>query len=191
MGRSRRSSRSSRPDVVRLTPWVLGSGGLALGFAAWQLLAPQLRLAGAAQAGLALLLLGGAALLAWAWRRRGQRAAQAPAPRPAQARREFESQLLRAFEAQGYQIVPAGAGGPVDLALRRDRGTWLVHSRQWQADKLGIETLRELQAVVETRGAAGGFVICQGRFSREAQRFAAGSPLRLIDGPALAQLLSS
>jgi restriction system protein len=65
-----------------------------------------------------------------------------------------------------------------------------VHCRQWQADKLGIDAVRELHAALAIRGAAGGFVVCGGRFSREAQRFAAGTPLRLIDGAALALLLA-
>lgn len=184
MGRKR----SSRPELVRLTPWVIGSGAVALCVAGLQLVGDRASLGAAAPAVAALGLgLAGAALWQWRqWRRRG-------APRTPTAvsrnRREFEARLAEAFQSQGYQIVPGGTGGPVDLVLRRDRGTFLVHSRQWQADKVGSEALRELQAEVRSRAAAGGFVVCQGRFSREAQRFAAGSPLRLIDGAALQQWL--
>ncbi|MBX3606561.1 MAG: restriction endonuclease [Piscinibacter sp.] len=183
MGKKRRSS---RPDLVRLRPWVLGSGSFALAFAALQLFGARARLPSAEQVAVLVLMLL-AAVLAWRALRRGR----APAARGAVARnrREFEARLADAFQAQGYQIVPTGAGGPVDLVLRRDRGNFLVHSRGWQADKIGVEVLRDLQAAVVTRGASGGFVVCQGRFSREAQRFAAGSTLRLIDAAALRLLL--
>lgn len=180
-----RKRRSSRPELVRLTPWVIGSGAVALSVAGLQLLGSRASLPGAAPAVAAVgLVLGGAAL--WRWRRRGAPRVPSSATRD---RRAFEARLAEAFQTQGYQIVPGGTGGPVDLVLRRDRGTFLVHSRQWQADRLGIEALRELQAELQTRAAAGGFVVCQGRFSREAQRFAAGSTLRLIDGAALQQWL--
>lgn len=181
-----RPRRSSRPELVRLRPWVLGSGGLALGFAGLQLFGAPAQLPSAAQAAVVVLLLAVAALLVWRWQRRG---AAAAAPSKVKSRREFESRLVEAFQAQGYQLVPGAAGGPVDMVLRRDRGNFLVHCRQWQADKLGIEVVRELHAALATGGAVGGFVVCRGRFSREAQRFAAGTPLRLIDGAALALLL--
>lgn len=177
--------RSSRPDLVRLTPWVIGSGGVALSVAAVQLLGGRTLLPGPgpAAAGLALVA---SALALWRWRRRGAPAAPGLVSK---GRREFEARLLEAFQSQGYQRVPGGTGGAVDLVLRRDRGTFLVHLRQWQAEKVGIETLRALQAELIGREAIGGFVVCQGRFSREAQRFAAGSPLRLIDGAVLRQWL--
>lgn len=103
--------------------------------------------------------------------------------------REFDARLLAALREQGYEPVHVRPGRRVDLALRRDRGTYLVYSRDWRADKLGAEVVRELHASVESQGAAGGFVVCAGRFSREAQRVAAGTPLRLIDGAALAAML--
>lgn len=180
-----RKRRSSRPELVRLTPWVIGSGGVALSVAGMQLLGARASLPGAAPAvaALALLLAGGA----W-WLRRRRAAPRVPAA-ASKGRREFEARLTEAFQSQGYQLVPGGTGGPVDMVLRRHRGTFLVQFRQWQAEKVGIEALRELQAEVQSRAAAGGFVVCQGRFSRDAQRFAAGSPLRLIDGAALRQWL--
>lgn len=184
MPRQRRSS--SRPELVRLTPWVLGSGGVALTVAGLQLLGSHAPLVGLGAAG-GLAALAVAGLLVWRWRRRVS-APKTPSA-ASKARRDFEARLLEAFQSQGYQPVPGGTGGPVDLVLRRDRGTFLVHSRQWQAEKVGIDTLRELQAEVSSREAAGGFIVCQGRFSREAQRFAAGSALRLIDGAVLAQWL--
>lgn len=190
MAKTRRSSSgaASRPDLVRLRPWVLGSGSLALLLGALHLLGPQSHLPSAAQ-GAAVLLVALVGALALHWRRR--RGDDGPAAALAGlSRREFEARLLAAFRAQGYQPVATGAGGAVDLVLRRDRGNVLVHCRRWQSDKLGIEVVRELHGLVETRGAAGGFVVCAGRFSRTAQRFAAGSTVRLIDGPALALLLA-
>ena len=181
-----RHRRSSRPELVRLTPWVLGSGIAALAVAALQLPAARSGLAAAAPAVGALvgLLLAGAA--AWQWRRRTR--GRVPGP-VSKGRREFEARVTEAFAVQGYQLVPGGTGGAVDMVLRRDRGTFLVHLREWDAAKVGIEPLRELQAELQTRAAQGGFVVTLGRFGRDAQRFAGASPLRLIDGAVLAQWL--
>ena len=141
------------------------------------------------------------ALFGWAGAARGKNGRQQPATPAADAatsalagmtRHEFEGLLGEAFRLQGYQVVPAdgaGAGAGVDMVLRRDRQTHLVRCRQWQAHKLGVEVVHELANAMRARGAAGGFVVTSGRFSREANAFASASNIRLIEGPALTLLV--
>jgi restriction system protein len=106
--------------------------------------------------------------------------------------REFELLVEEAFRLQGYQVVETGGGGKdggVDLELRKERETYLVQSKQWKAYKVGVTVLRELFGVMAAKGAAGGFVVTSGRFTREATKFASGRNLKLIEGPALLSLI--
>ena len=106
--------------------------------------------------------------------------------------REFEILVGEAFRLQGYQVVETGGGGAdggVDLVLRKDRETFVVQCKQWRAYKVGVTVVRELFGVMAARGAAGGFVVTSGRFTREATEFASGRNLRLIEGPALMGLI--
>lgn len=106
--------------------------------------------------------------------------------------REFEMLVGEAFRLQGYQVVEnvgGGADGGVDLVLRKDRETFVVQCKQWRAYKVGVTVVRELFGVMAARGAAGGFVVTSGRFTREANEFASGRNVRLIEGPALMGLI--
>ena len=106
--------------------------------------------------------------------------------------REFEMLVGEAFRLQGYQVTETGGGGAdggVDLVLRKDRETLLVQCKQWKAFKVGVDVVRELYGVMAARGAAGGFVVTSGRFTREASAFASGRNVRLIEGPALMGLV--
>lgn len=107
--------------------------------------------------------------------------------------REFDERVAEAFRLQGYQRVDAARSGrdaQADLLLRRDRETFVVLSRQRRADKVGVDALQALHRTMTVHGAAGGFALTQGRFSREAVAFAGGCNIRLIEGPALKELLA-
>jgi restriction system protein len=104
----------------------------------------------------------------------------------------FEAQLSQAFQLQGYQIVdnPAGgAGGRVDMVLRRDRESFLVMYKQWKEPRISVEAVQQLQRIMTARGTAGGIVVTSGRFSRSATAFASGCNIRLIDGRVLAGMI--
>ena len=76
-----------------------------------------------------------------------------------------------------------GADGGVDLVLTRDGEKHLVQCKQWRAFKVGVDVVRELYGVMAAKGAAGGFVVTSGRFTDEAQDFARGRNVQLVDGP--------
>ena len=106
--------------------------------------------------------------------------------------REFEMLVGEAFRLQGYQVVETGGGGAdggVDLVLRKERETFVVQCKQWKAFKVSVTVVRDLFGVMAARGAAGGFVVTSGRFTREATEFANGRNVKLIEGPALMGLL--
>lgn len=154
---------------------------------------------GAEAAGIAQYVLPGlflmTAVAAWRMRRSGPQAsprATAGVDVGSMRWREFERLIGRAFELQGFHMNDAGAAGSdaaIDLMMRKERQTYLVHCKPWRAEKVGAEAVQAAGVAMKARGAVGGFVLSAGRFSREATAAASGLNIRLVDGPALQALL--
>lgn len=144
-----------------------------------------------------ILCLAGAAISAW--RRHARRSlmdnvtrSDAPDILDDMSWREFEMLVGEGFRLQGYQVAENFEAGPddgIDLTLRKNGEKYLVQCKQWRAFKVGVPVVRELYGVMTAKGAAGGFVVTSGRFTPEAEAFASGRNLRLIDGPQLHRLL--
>lgn len=106
--------------------------------------------------------------------------------------REFEVLVGEAFRLQGYQVIEQGGAQPdggIDLVLRKGSETHLVQCKQWKAYKVGVDVVRQLYGVMAAKGAAGGFVITSGTFTADAQAFADGRNVKLVDGPKLFGLI--
>ena len=96
------------------------------------------------------------------------------------------------FRMQGYSVAENFEPGPdegIDLRLRKDGETYLVQCKQWRGFKVGVPVVRELYGVMAAKGASGGFVVTSGRFTAEAEAFAEGRNVRLLDGPKLERML--
>ena len=154
-------------------------------------------LAGLGQYVLPAICLAGAAVSAW--RRRTRHAlvdnvtrSDAPGMLNNISWREFEMLVGEGFRLQGYSVAENFKPGPdegIDLKLRKDGEMYLVQCKQWRAFKVGVPVVRELYGVMAAKGAAGGFVVTSGRFTAEAEAFAEGRNVRLLDGPKLERLL--
>lgn len=150
---------------------------------------------------LPIFCLCGAAMSAWRRRRRNalfDDAAQASAASAIDGMRwqEFEMLVGEGFRRLGYQVVETGGGGAdggVDLVLSRPAQNGsekvLVQCKQWRALKVGVDIVRELYGVMAARGATAGIVVTAGRFTAEAEAFAQGRNVALVDGPALEELI--
>jgi restriction system protein len=106
---------------------------------------------------------------------------------------EFEMLVGEAYRLEGYTVTETGGGGAdggVDLALRKGGETFLVQCKQWKALKVPATTVRELYGVMAARGAAGGFVVTSGTFTRDAMAFAEGKNIELVEGPRLMKLIN-
>jgi restriction system protein len=102
--------------------------------------------------------------------------------------REFELLVGEALRLEGYRVSETGGGGAdggVDLVLRKGSEKFLVQCKQWKAQTVGVNVVRELYGVMAAKGATGGFVITSGRFTEDAKSFANGRNLNLVDGPTL------
>lgn len=105
---------------------------------------------------------------------------------------EFERLVAEAFRLRGFQVAETGRDGPdcgVDVVLTKGAEKFLVQCKHWRAQRVGVEVVRELYGVMAAKGATGGFVVTSGRFSADAQGFAEGRNIKLIDGAALKRLL--
>jgi restriction system protein len=141
------------------------------------------------------LLIRIAALATDLWRRRGSRGPAAVAAGKgggksldAMTPRAFEALVGEAFRGQGYLIVETPEG--VEMTVRKGRETFLVQCKHWKTRRVDVEMVRELFVSMKTYGAAGGFIVASGRFSREAQAFSKSINVRLIDGTVLEGLLA-
>lgn len=140
-----------------------------------------------------ILCLAGAVLSAW--RRDSRRAlfdgaasGQVVQAVDAMSWQQFEQLVGEAFRRQGFGVRETGQGGAdggVDLVLARNGETFLVQAKRWRAQRVGVEVIRELYGVMAAKGAAGGFVVTSGRFTDEAQAFAQGRNVELVDGAVL------
>jgi restriction system protein len=107
---------------------------------------------------------------------------------------EFEMLVGEHFRRQGFQVSRLGGNGPdggVDLVLKNKSESYLVQCKQWKAYKVGVQPVRELYGVMASRGAAGGYVITSGMFTDEAQAFAKGLNVELIDGRKFRQIIDN
>lgn len=215
--RKRTSPAEDLVDLIALLPWYVGVILAVVGYlllhrfatapAAGAMGPGELgnAMVGAVGRGLAtagqyvvpILCLAGAAISAW--RRRARRVlvdnvtgSDASDVLQGMSWREFEVLVGEGFRLQGYQVVENFEPGPddgIDLMLRKDGEKYLVQCKQWRAFKVGVPVVRELYGAMAAKGAAGGFVVTSGRFTPEAEAFASGRNLRLLDGPQLHRLL--
>lgn len=219
MGRRKRTSTAEDfMDIVAMLPWWAGVGLAVLSYLLFASLAARGAPAmtpsqmGAAVAGtlistvsqllkyvVPLLCLAGAGMSAY---RRAERtkllATATDGDTSLEVSRmtwqQFELLVGEAFRSQGYGVAELGGAGPdggVDLVLTKNGSRYLVQCKQWQAFKVGVSVVRELFGVMTAQRAAGGFLVTSGRLTKEAQAFAAGKNITLIDGDRLAKFLRS
>lgn len=107
---------------------------------------------------------------------------------------DFEHLVGEAYRRQGYFVEETGGGGSdggVDLILGRDGEKVVVQCKQWRSWTVGVRVVRELFGTMMHEGADTAVVVTCGRFTRDAEDFADGKPIELVDGPALWELVKS
>lgn len=106
--------------------------------------------------------------------------------------RNFEELVAEAYRRQGYRVTEGGYGadGGIDLELRKDGQLTLVQCKQWKAQKVGVNVVREMFGVLTAHQANQFIIISSGTFTQQAIDFAAGKPIQLIDGPKLMALIN-
>ena len=104
---------------------------------------------------------------------------------------DFELLVGEAYRQQGYSVSERGgrqADGGIDLELVRGSERVIVQCKHWLNRQVPVQRVRELLGVVTAESADRGILVATSGFTRDALEFAAGKPLQLIDGDALAKL---
>ncbi len=106
--------------------------------------------------------------------------------------KDFEFLIAEAYRRQGYAVdfsLGKGADGGVDLVLRKAGRTSLVQCKQWKVFSVGAPVVREMFGIMTAERADESIIVTSGRFTGEAESFAQGKPIRLVDGPHLVKLI--
>ncbi len=108
--------------------------------------------------------------------------------------KRFEELVGESYRRQGYWVKEndgAGPDGGIDLVISKGGKRYLVQCKQYRVQKVGVKIVREMYGLVAAEQAAGGIVITSGTFTRDADRFADGKSLELVDCTQLAQLVAA
>lgn len=106
----------------------------------------------------------------------------------------FEQLVGEAFRRQGYVVEETGLGGPdggIDLILRKDGRRTLVQCKQWKRQQVGVSVVREMAGLLAHHQAHAIKIACIGSFTADAEAFARGKPIELIDGQQLLAMIQS
>jgi restriction system protein len=108
--------------------------------------------------------------------------------------KDFEYLVAEAYRRRGFTVeysLGKGSDGGVDLTLRKDGRRSLVQCKQWKVFSVGRPVLQQMFGIMTAEGADEAIIVTSGRFTDEAQAFATGKPIQLLDGPALLELVKS
>lgn len=105
---------------------------------------------------------------------------------------DFEALVSETFRQKGFHVVDRGGAGPdggVDLVLFLGQDKYLVQCKQWKTRQVGVSVVRELYGVMAAERAVGGFVVASGDFTPDAEAFAEGRSIELVDARKLRRLI--
>ena len=106
---------------------------------------------------------------------------------------QFEMLVGESFRRRGFAVAERGGNGPdggVDLILSRAGERYLVQCKHWRARQVSVTVVRELYGVMAAQGAAGGYVVAAGQFTKDAREFADGRNIQLADSDSIAELIA-
>lgn len=104
---------------------------------------------------------------------------------------QFEAYVAsRVFERQGYRVTntPDTRDGGIDILLTDSQGRMAVVQCKRYRSAVGEEVVRDLYGTMLHAGADCAYLVTTGAISRDAQRWAGGKAITLIDGAELERL---
>lgn len=106
--------------------------------------------------------------------------------------KQFEELVAEAYRRKGFRVTEndkAGPDGGVDVYLKKNGQLHLVQCKQWRSQKVGVSVVREMYGIMTAEKAVSTIVITSGIFTQEAQSFAEGKAIDLVDGSQLETLV--
>jgi len=108
--------------------------------------------------------------------------------------REFETLVGEAYRRLGYFVEEHGGGGKdggIDLILSKEGRKELVQCKQWKTRQVKVSVVREMWGLLQHHGADAVKIVCVGTFTADAEEFAQGKAIELINGERLLDLVRS
>lgn len=84
----------------------------------------------------------------------------------------FARLLVQSFERNGFSVEPV-KGDAADYRVQGPGRDMLVCARRWKSARIGVETLRALQAARDAAGSRQALCICLGELTDNARPYAA------------------
>lgn len=106
--------------------------------------------------------------------------------------REFETLVGEAFKRRGYFVEETAGGGKdggIDLMLRKSGRMELVQCKQWRTQQVKVSTVREMWGLAAHHDADAVKIVCVGTFTADAEQFAKGKAIELINGERLLEFV--
>ena len=108
---------------------------------------------------------------------------------------QFKEVIADAFRRHGCRVQEVGgrgrADGGVDLVLMRGGETTVVQAKHWRRDRVGVQLVRELYGVQQAMRAARAMFVAMGRYTADAQQFAAQVGMTLVHGEELLRIIGA
>jgi restriction system protein len=104
----------------------------------------------------------------------------------------FEEFVAELFEMLGYEVESRGGAGDegADVVLFRQDGLRaVVQCKYHKQGVVGSPALQRFLGTIHHSGSHKGYFVTTSTFSLSAEKFAAGNPIELVDGPRLVQLV--
>jgi restriction system protein len=106
---------------------------------------------------------------------------------------QFEQVIADAFRRHGYRVRETGGrnqpDGGIDVVLQRDGETTIVQAKHWRTGSVGVALVRELYGVQHQMHAHHAMFVVLGRYTADAQAFAAETGVTLVDGEQLLSII--
>ncbi len=106
---------------------------------------------------------------------------------------QFEEMVAGVYRMLGYNVKHVGRSGDhgVDLEVYPQLGVkWIVQCKRWR-DSVGEPTIRELYGTLYHEGAERAILVTSAEITPQAEEWARGKPITLVDGTALLSLIST
>jgi restriction system protein len=111
--------------------------------------------------------------------------------------KRFEDLCANYFKAKGHraEVTKHGADGGIDILLygvsNPDKALGIIQCKSWKERVVGVGPIRELFGVMTDAGCPLGIFVTISGYSKEAQAFAEGKHIKLLDAQKLLDLIRS
>jgi restriction system protein len=106
--------------------------------------------------------------------------------------KQFEDLVAEVYRRKGFSVeenLGKGPDGGIDLVLHKGGRKTLVQCKRWKGKPVGAPIIRELYGLMAAEGADAGKLVATTTFSPDAESFAGGKGIELVDGKALLALV--